>query len=160
MTRRGAQNPRHRKDDLGKTRKSAASAKPKRTAGEKSSGGSYSSKKKAAQPQVTGWRRFLQPLPTPDTPEFKRWRKIWGGLFVAGVIFTLFSLYQWKTQIGTYSLFAAYACLFSAIFIDITKIRRMRREWAEGQGGTGGSKGGKKASSSGSGSSAGKKGDA
>jgi len=135
MTRRGVQNPRYRKDDLGKTRKSAASAKPKRVAGEKPSGRGSSAGSKGASEPVRGWRRFFQPLPTPDTPEFKRWRKIWGGFFVAGVVFTAFSLYQWQTQVGTYSLMAAYACLFSAIFIDITKIRRMRREWADQESG-------------------------
>ena len=126
MARRSAQNPRYQKGkEIGTTRKSAASAKPKRSAGGTGSGKSEPEKKS----------RFFQPLPIPDTPEFKRWRKIWLGLLIAAVIF---SLGAWAGQsgnvdigqAGTLSLFAAYTCIFAAVYIDVTKIRRMRKDYA------------------------------
>lgn len=126
MARRSAQNPRYQKGkEVGTTRKSAASAKPKRSAGDTGSSTSAPEKK----------NRFFQPLPVPDTPEFKKWRKIWLGLLVAAVVF---SLGAWAGQSGsidigqggTLSLFAAYTCIFAAVYIDVTKIRRMRKDYA------------------------------
>ncbi|MCG2807625.1 MAG: hypothetical protein L6413_05075 [Coriobacteriia bacterium] len=125
MARRSAQNPRYRKDSqVGSTRKSAASAKPKRAAGEvksHSSAGKGGTKKKSVR------------IMDPDTPEFRRWRKIWLGLLIAAIIFSLaaYGLRDQKT-VNTLSLAFAYSCLFSAFFIDLTKIRRMRREYMEG----------------------------
>jgi hypothetical protein len=75
------------------------------------------------------------------------WRKIWAGLFAAGMVFTLVALLTPGTQIDTWLLVAAYSCLFAAIYIDITKIRKMRREYAdELEGKTSGKKSGGKAS--------------
>lgn len=125
MTRRGAQNPRYQKGkEIGKTRKSAASAKPKRASGDTGSASSAPQKKKS---------RFFQPLPVPDTPQFKFWRRIWMGLLVAALVF---SLGAWWGQnnlsgpINTVSLVAAYTSIFGAVYIDVTKIRRMRKEYA------------------------------
>jgi hypothetical protein len=124
MSRRGAQNPRYQKGkDIGKTRKSAASAKPKRSAGETGPAKSEPQKKS----------RFFQPLPVPDNPEFKRWRRIWLGLLVAAVVFSLGAWAgqnQGISELGTISLVAAYTCIFLAVYIDITKIRRMRKQYA------------------------------
>jgi hypothetical protein len=124
MTRRGAQNPRYQKGkEIGSTRKSAASAKPKRASGDTGPAKGGPAKKS----------RFFQPLPVPETPEFKRWRKIWLGLLVAAVVF---SIGAWWSQnnapgtVSTVSLFAAYTCIFAAVYIDITKIRRMRKQYA------------------------------
>ena len=155
MGRRNPQNPRYRKESLGKTRRSAASAKPKKAAGDRSS--SSAGKPKGSKSTPTGWRKFFQPLPTPDTAEFKMWRKIWAGLFAAGIAFTLVALLQWERQVGTWLLVGAYACLFGAIFIDVAKIRKLRRAYAdELEGKPSGKKTGGKSSE---GKSSGKKGD-
>ncbi len=144
MGRRNPNNPRYRKDSLGKTRKSAASAKPKRAAGDRASS---SGKKKGAASEVTGWRKFFQPLPTPDTPEFRMWRKIWLALFIAGAVFTVTALLQRSSPSGNWILVAAYSCLIGAILIDVLKIRKMRREYADELArGSKGKKGGKKGS--------------
>ena len=141
MTRRGAQNPRYQKGkEIGSTRKSAASAKPKRASGD-------TGPAKSAPAQKS---RFFQPLPVPDTPEFKRWRKIWLGLLVAAVVFSLgawWSQSNAPTTVSTVSLFAAYSCIFAAVYIDITKIRRMRKEYAAELDKSGGKKTGSKDSS-------------
>lgn len=129
MARRSANNPRYRRDaELGKTRKSAARARPKREKGTVEMTWSAQKKAAKAEPEVKGWRKFFQPLPTPNTPEFKRWRQVWAGLMVGGTIFFAGALWQFRTFIGNWMLVLTYTCLFIAIFIDWTKLRPMRRE--------------------------------
>ncbi len=122
MARRSAQNPRYQRDaKIGSTRRSAASAKPKRESG--TSGGSGGKKSSSASKS-----KARVPF-EPDTPEFKRWRKIWLGLLVAAIVFSVGAWYGKETPAGTLGLVFAYSTLFSALYIDLTKIRRMRKEW-------------------------------
>jgi hypothetical protein len=116
--------------------------KPKRAAGDRTGGAGKAEPKK---------RRWLEPLPTPDTPEFKLWRRVWVGLFVAGAILSVFALFQRESPNALPVLIAAYACLASAILIDIFKVRRIRKQYAaeqaaggrkKGAGGSSASKGG------------------
>ena len=127
MGRRSAQNPRYQKDaKLGSTRKSAASAKPKRSAGEVSTSSKNSSgSKKPTATQIN-----------PDTPEFKKWRKIWLGLLLAAMILSAgsFLFRETNTLATQVALVLAYACIFGAFFIDLTIIRKMRKEWLESHG--------------------------
>ncbi|MDP2183666.1 MAG: hypothetical protein Q8K99_14015 [Actinomycetota bacterium] len=140
MARRSASNPRYRRDaELGKTRKSAARAKPMREKGTVEVTRTAAKKKADAKPEVKGWRKFFQPLPTPNTPEFRRWRKIWAGLMITGTVFFLGALWQFRTEIGNWMLALTYTCLFTAIYIDWTKLRPMRK--AMMAGGKGSSKG-------------------
>jgi len=135
MGRRSAQNPRYQKDaKLGSTRKSAASAKPKRSAGEVSTpskSGKSSGSKKVTAAQIN-----------PDTPEFKRWRKIWLGMLIAAMILSAGSfLFRESNTLATQiALVLAYACIFGAFFIDLTIIRKMRKEWLESKGAVGAKK--------------------
>ena len=121
MSRRSAQNPRYRKDaEIGKTRRSAASAKPKRSAGSSGgSGGSTKKKSKAAAYSV------------PDTPEYKRWRTIWLVSLGGGVVFSVIGLLTHKTvpTVGMIALVFAYALIFGGFFVDLMKLRPMRQEW-------------------------------
>lgn len=130
MGRRSAQNPRYQKDaKLGSTRKSAASAKPKRSAGEVATPSKKSSgSKKPTAAQIN-----------PDTPEFKRWRKIWLGMLIAAMILSAGSfLFRESNTLATQiALVLAYACIFGAFFIDLTIIRKMRKEWLETGGAAG-----------------------
>jgi len=126
MGRRSAQNPRYQKDaKLGSTRKSAASAKPKRSAGEVSTPSKSSSKKKVTATQIN-----------PDTPEFKKWRKIWLGMLIAAMVLSAgsFVFRETNTLATQIALVLAYACIFGAFFIDLTIIRKMRKEWLESHG--------------------------
>lgn len=122
MGRRSASNPRYRKDaQLGTTRRSAASAKPKRAAGELS-------KRETRTPvrKQPAW------AVVPDTPQFRIWRKIWFGLLIAAMIFSIgaYAFHKSNPPVATLSIAFAYSCLFSGIFIDLFKIRRMRKQWA------------------------------
>lgn len=124
MARRSATNPRYQKDaQIGKTRRSAASAKPKRGQGEAAS--SVRKKESKGKKRI----RF-----SPDTPEFRRWRRIWLVLLLGAVILSISAfVFREGGPVATVTLVAAYVCLFGAFFVDLTKIRRLRKEWVASQ---------------------------
>lgn len=128
MARRSPMNERYQKNTApaGKTRKSAASAKPKR------SGGTGTSSKPVAKKE-----RPSAILPNPDTAEFRYWRRIWWVTLIASAVFTFGSLgiRQWMGQqlVANVMLFVGYALIFGALAIDWLKIRKLRNEWVESQ---------------------------
>lgn len=132
MARRSPMNERYQKNTApaGKTRRSAASAKPKRDQGK----GSSSPSKKPAEKRP--------PLVmNPPTEEFRRWRRIWWILLGVSLVCTFGSLAvrQWLAPtmgstmitVANALLIIGYAGIFSALYIDWTKLRGMRREWME-----------------------------
>jgi len=125
MARRNAMNERYQKNTApaGKTRRSAASAKPKRDAG-----------KSSAPAKKTASSRGPLVI-NPPTEEFRRLRRLWWMLLLASVIFTFSSLAvrQWfgQTTLANILLGIGYAGIFGALYLDWTKLRKMRREWAE-----------------------------
>lgn len=127
MARRSPMNARYQKNTgpAGKTRKSAAAAKPKRA----SSGTAEKSKS-------TSTKRAPLAI-NPPTEEFRYWRRIWWILLIGSVIFTFGSLAvrQWLGQetVATVLLAIGYAGIFGALALDWIKLRRMRREWNEQQ---------------------------
>ncbi len=122
MARRSPNNPRYQKSaQLGSTRRSAASAKPKRGRGE---AGSSAGGKKGK-----GGTKTAVPF-NPDTPEFKQLRRIWFGLLMVAMAFALAAfLLKAEGVLGTAILAASYLCLFAAFYIDFAKIRPMRKAW-------------------------------
>ena len=125
----------------GKTRKSAAAAKPSRKATASSSSGA-STKSKSSAPGRKA--RF-----DPQTPEFKALRKRWWTLLLAGVVLVTLSwgvryidkpgnpLHDASFTLGSFSmtyagllaavtLGLAYACIFYALYLDFAKMRPMR----------------------------------
>jgi hypothetical protein len=138
MSRRSPQNPRYRRDaEIGTTRRSAASAKPKRGAGKTSEASAASKGKGKGKAAGKGGSSSAGSKParmaqiTPDTPEFKRWRRIWLGLLIVAIGLSLAAWFLRATPQGNAALIGAYACIFSAFFIELTKVRPMRREWLE-----------------------------
>ncbi len=124
MARRNPANPRYQKGaEVGKTRRSSASAKPKRAAGDTAA--SASSSKKKERPKLLA--------PVPDDPGYKRWRRIWGGLLIAALGLSAFAWWQQATTIGNYALALAYGCIFTAFYIDFTKLRRIRKAAIEAE---------------------------
>lgn len=126
-------NERYQKNTApaGKTRKSAAAAKPKRPTG---AGGSSASKKSSS----AGKRASGQRIPLhPPTAEYRLWRRIWLGLMVAAMAIIALSwwLMQEKSPYGLYALIAAYVVLGVGLFIDFVKLRRLRLDW-QASGGT------------------------
>jgi len=125
MARRSATNERYQKytSPGGKTRKSAAAAKPKRAVGAtptptkgKSSGSSSKSV-----------------LTTPPTAEYRRWRRLWWILLGAALVLTggswALRTYTDLVIVSSVMLGAGYASIFTALYIDWTKLRKMRTEW-------------------------------
>jgi len=119
----------------GKTRKSAAAAKPSRKSADSSS-----SSKSSSKSQAKGTKRGPVAY-DPPTPEFKRMRTIWWALLGSGVVLVAIS---WavrtytsipaKDVIGSVTLGLAYATIIGAFFIDFTKMRPMRDEWRKSGG--------------------------
>ena len=141
MARRSPMNERYQKTTApgGKTRRSAASAKPKRDLAGESSSKSSSSKKSPGSSKQS----FTI---NPPTEEFRRWRRVWWILLLSSLVFTLGSvaIQYWLAPAGTdgsdpwtvagrIMLGLGYGGIFAALYIDWTKLRRMRREWAEQQ---------------------------
>jgi len=126
MARRSAANPRYQKDaSAGSTRKSAASAKPKRGVGESAASAAKKKSRRKGRPRIQL---------NPDTPEFKYWRKIWLALLLSAVVTSLGAFaFRESPPWGNISLVIAYACLFGAFFVDMVKIRKMRKEWRAAQ---------------------------
>ncbi len=122
MARRSAQNPRYQKGaEVGKTRRSAASAKPKRAVGDTAASASSSGKgKKKSRPSLLA--------PVPVSPEFRRWRKIWMIVLASAVVLSLVAWWQRDTMPGAIALAGAYGCIFVSLYIDFAKMRPMRKK--------------------------------
>ncbi len=119
----------------GKTRKSAASVKPKRAAG----GAPASGSRPASGGKNTSPARRPAPVSIhPPTPEYKRWRTIWWVFLGAAIVFSTLAWWMWqdaaRRAIGNWVLGAGYAMILAAIFIDWTKMRPLRKEWMESGG--------------------------
>lgn len=119
----------------GKTRRSAASAKPKRAAG---SEGSSSAKKPA--PSSKARSRLVI---NPPTPEFRKWRRVWWSFLGLAMALSTASFFMWRDDSlrvwGNWVLGAGYVMIFVAIGIDWLKLRPLRREWVDGGGSHAGS---------------------
>jgi hypothetical protein len=149
VSRRSPTNARYQKyqEPAGQTRKSAAAAKPSR----KSADGSTSSASKSKASGGAGKARF-----DPQTPEFKRLRKQWWMLLLAGVVLVTaswgvryidkpasflesgrialgsnFSL-SYGGVLASLTLGLAYACIFYALYLDFAKMRPMRMAASSG----------------------------
>lgn len=132
MARRSASNARYQKyqEPAGQTRKSAASAKPKRASG----GASTPSKSKGSggKSASAAGRRAI--MANPTTPEFKKLRQQWWILLGVGLVLTTVSWAvgayapaAWGKQVSYVILGLAYACIFYALFLDWNKMRPMRQ---------------------------------
>lgn len=133
MARRSATNARYQKyqEPAGQTRKSAASAKPKRSSGSTTASGG-ASKSKPSKASAAAGRRAI--MVNPTTPEFKKLRRNWWILLVVGLVLTTASWAvrdyldtTWALEASYVVLGLAYACIFYALFIDWTKMRPMRQ---------------------------------
>ena len=133
MSRRSPTNERYQKytGPKGQTRKSAAAAKPSRKSADKSK--SAPAKAKAKPKRPAGNSRFYE----PDTPEYRRWRRLWwwslgiGFLFVA-ISFAIqylspFKDQPWSHTAGFIILGLAYGGIIVALFIDWRKMRPLRQ---------------------------------
>jgi len=147
VSKRSPTNARYQKyqEPEGKTRKSAAAAKPARKAASTSAS---TSKSKSTATRSAG-------RVDPQTPEFKALRKRWWTLLLVGVVLVTASwgvryldvagnpLHEGKFAAGSFAmtyagllsaitLGLAYACIFYALYLDFAKMRPMRMAASQG----------------------------
>ena len=143
MSQRNPLNDRYQTDEVrGKTRKSAASAKPKSQAAasvvvkpQKKSAKDRKAEEKAARKKAQAEQRELdRKYYTPDTDRYRKLRKIWWALLVAAVLCTVVSFFfrsQLPEGVALAVLLAAYAFIIAAFYIDFSKIRKERRNYQD-----------------------------
>lgn len=139
MTQRNPLNDRYQVDERqGKTRKSAASVKPKTKAAssvriqptEKTKQQKKAEQKASRAKQADLDRKYYN----PPTAQYKRLRKIWWGLLIGAVIMTAASWFARSIlpeAAGYVTLAIAYGCIIGALYIDFAKIRKVRRAYQE-----------------------------
>lgn len=128
-------NARYQKhtEPAGKTRKSAAAAKPVRK-----EGGTATS---SAKTKTSGSGGSTARVPyDPQTPEFKRLRTWWWSLLGGGLVLVALSWairqytqFPAKLTVATVALSLAYFCIGVAFYLDLVKMRPMRKEWQASQ---------------------------
>ncbi|WP_314010808.1 hypothetical protein [Cryptobacterium curtum] len=150
MTQRNPMNERYQSDDrTGKTRKSAASAKPVSKAGasvrvasgkkqaasrgflSRLSGGGNAAASKKQQEREARARYY-----NPDTPEYHRWRRYWWISIVLALSLTALSFVVQiaipDSAVASYVLLGVgYALLIFAIWVDMGKVHKIRRAYAD-----------------------------
>ncbi len=143
MTQRNPLNERYKDEDrVGKTRKSAASAKPvSKAASSVHEPAPKSKKQKRAEARERERRleskRGLSESAMYDVPtnDYHRWRRIWWAVIVSAVVVTAISfalMINEATQpISNVFLIAAYALLVVSLYIDFAKVRKLRRKYQE-----------------------------
>jgi uncharacterized membrane protein YcjF (UPF0283 family) len=134
MARRSPQNDRYKKDaNIGSTRKSAASAKPKRPQAESGTSGTPAKAERSRTKAKAKPARIL--LPNPDTEEFKRWNMINYALLGMALLFALVVLAvgpQLQKTPWYFVLWAGWgASLAGSMYIQIVKLRKLRQEWVD-----------------------------
>lgn len=143
MSQRNPMNERYTTEKhTGTTRKSAASAKPKTKAASTVTMGTSKktpqerkAEQKAARKKEQERQRELdRKYYKPDTPRFKKLKRIWWLSLLGAVVCTALS---WllrsvePTWIAFVCLFGAYALIIFAFYLDFSKIRKERRAYQE-----------------------------
>lgn len=139
MSQRNPMNDRYQTDEhQGKTRKSAAAAKPKSKAASSvrmQPTTKTKQQKKAEQKAVRAKQGELdRKYYNPPTPQYKRLRKMWWGLLIGAIVCTALSFLgrSFLPEAATYVILGlAYICIIGALYIDFSKIRKVRRAYQE-----------------------------
>lgn len=141
MSQRNPTNERYTAEGrTGKTRKSAASAKPKMKvaatvvpqAAKKTKQQKKAEAKAERKKQQAVQRELDRKYYTPDTPRYRKLRKLWWALLIGGVICVAVSFLareQMPSELAIAILFAAYAFIIGAFYVDLSKIRKERQAY-------------------------------
>jgi hypothetical protein len=131
VSRRAVTNDRYKKENLGgTTRKSGASVKPKREAGESADSVSSSKSKAKKGPSRTAAKR-PSPARVPDSPEVKRLRKYWWGFMAAALLLAVLlvpisSNKVLNQRVGSVAVGLYAAALGGALYLEFVPIRKAR----------------------------------
>lgn len=141
MSQRNPMNDRYTSEKhTGSTRKSAASAKPKSKAAASVSYGSAKktpkdrkAEQKAIRKEEAARQRELdRKYYKPDTPRYKRLRRIWWSTISGAAVCTAMSYVTRSMEpswIAVVFLVLAYACIITAFYVDFGKVRKERRAY-------------------------------
>ncbi len=138
MSQRNPMNERYTAEDrTGKTRKSAASAKPKAKAAAsvrieptKKTPQQKKAEEKARRKQEAAKQRELDAkYYKPDTERYKKLRRAWWACLIGAAVCTIVS-FVFQASMPVYLAFgilmAAYALIILAFYIDLSKIKKER----------------------------------
>ena len=142
MAQRNPMNERYNPDldHGGKTKKSAASAKPKRKASEgvrvqfSSANKTKEQKRKEASERRKEDRSRIYASGGPQDPVYKKWRKVWWTLMIltalcTGAYVVLAPRGGTLATAGTVTLVLAYIMLAAAVFIEFKFCRPIRKQF-------------------------------
>ena len=143
MSQRNPMNERYQTDDhKGKTRKSAAAAKPKTKAASSVrvvSSTKTPEQKKAAQKQNQKVERQKQrdleaKYYNPPNAEYKKWRRIWWVLLITAIVMVGCSfLTRWlwpENEVASMIVLGVgYVGIIGALVVDFSKIKKIRRAY-------------------------------
>ena len=147
MSQRNPMNERYtlEKNKGGKTRRSAASAKPKSSAAssvivgvknkKKGSGGSRANKREQRKRERDKEYAAERKYGDPPTKRFKMYRKIWIGCLVCAILSIVASFACSKVDFmpegaSVVFLVLAYAFIIVTLYLDFGKIRKERRAYS------------------------------
>lgn len=143
MSQRNPMNERYTSEErTGKTRKSAASAKPKMQAAasvtikstEKTPQQKKAERKAARKKEQAEQRELDRKYYKPDTKRYKTLRMWWWVALIGAVLCTAVSFLGREVMPETVAmviLFMAYALIIIAFYIDLSPIRKERRAYQE-----------------------------
>lgn len=143
MTQRNPMNSRYQSDEkLGKTRKSAAAAKPSTKAAATVCVAPPKTKKEKRAEEAARARKIrARQLPQQrdaqfnvPTPEYKRVRRLWWIVLITAIVLVTVSFLLTKVpgvpvELSTVILVIAYAFIIYAIYLDVGKTRKLRRAY-------------------------------
>lgn len=139
MSQRNPMNDRYQKEEhRGKSRRSAASAKPK-TQAAASVHVKPKTKTKAEKKAIRRAERQRQAdldrkYANPPTPEYKRLRKIWWALLIAAIVCLALSFFL-RDYLGEFAwmviLVLSYVFIIGALWLEFSKMKKVRRAYQE-----------------------------
>ena len=142
MTQRNPMNERYQDDNRGgKTRKSAASAKPTAvragTVRDPAPKTKKQKKQEAKERERKNEQRYTVDVPTDklikDLPEYKRLRRIWWVCLVGAIMLMVVTVYAAGNESINFlyipCLVLGYILVIAAFYIDFRKIRNLRKQY-------------------------------
>ncbi len=143
MSQRNPMNERYQGDGhTGKTRRSAASAKPKKEAAgtvvvktsRQTPKERKAEQKEARKKEQERQRELDKKYYKPDTEQYKKLRRIWWVALIGAIVCVAASWLLRGVQpewLAMVALFGAYGLIIFAFYIDFSKIRKERKKYQE-----------------------------
>ena len=141
MTQRNPMNDRYQSDTpKGQTKRSASSLKPKTKAASsvyiRSNEKTPQEKKAIRKEQRQRQRELDARYYNPPTEEYKKFRRMWWVFLLAAIALTALAMIipnilTDNTSLTWVFLIPAYACIFIALWIDFSKIRKVRQNYQQ-----------------------------